>query len=69
MCEDITVVFLSLIRIIQCKYWILLGEASCAGRQVPPLCNTSSVEHPPGLMLKTESIRSINNKRSERNGH
>ena len=51
-----TVVFLSLIQIIQWKYWVLLGEASCAGRQVPALCNTSGVEHPPGQMLNTESI-------------
>ena len=29
--QGISVVFLSLIRIIQCKYWVLLGEASCAG--------------------------------------
>ena len=28
---EITVVFLSLIRTIQCKYWISLGEASRAG--------------------------------------
>ena len=35
--EIYSVVFLSLIRIIQCNYWVLLAEASCAGRQVPAL--------------------------------